>query len=160
MPPSMVTLKPPPADLAAGEVRLQFSRTVPADESRDLVPYYHFRILTGNDLDIGHINFRIGETDHVRLFAGHLGFEVKESFRGRAFAWQACCAIAPFVRSFYDEVVLTCDPDNHASRRTIEKLGARFLDEICVPPRASHCTELKVKRRYQWAVSEKRLCSD
>ena len=29
---------------------------------------------------------------------------------------------------------VTCDPDNVASRRTIERLGARYVETVQVPP--------------------------
>jgi len=102
-------------------------------------------------LDVGHINFRVGDTEHVRICAGHIGFEITETFRGHGYALQACRAIAPFVRSIYRSVTITCDPDNPASRRTIERLGAEFIDEVVV--RSSDPREeptLRIKRRYRW----------
>jgi predicted acetyltransferase len=145
------TLPVPPDPLSFGSVRLRFVRVVPGEPSRGIVPYYHFRIETMDGSEAGHINFRVGDTEHVRLCAGHIGFEIVEAFRGRHYALQACHAIAPFVRSVYDAVTITCDPDNGASIRTIERLGATFVDEIAVPPhdpqyeRGSRC-----KRRYRW----------
>ena len=141
----------PPEKLSSGKVSLRFVQLVPGDPSRGLVPFYHFRILTADDSDVGHINFRVGDTEHVRLCAGHIGFEILEAFRGRGYAFQACRAIAPFVASVYDAVTLTCDPDNHASRRTIERLGACFIDEVRVPPSDPHYQRgSRTKRRYQW----------
>jgi predicted acetyltransferase len=141
----------PPQDLSFGLVRLQFVRIVPGDASRGLVPSYHFRIFTAARNDAGHINFRVGDTEHVQLCAGHIGFEVSESFRGNRFAFQACRAIAPFVRSFYSAVIITCDPDNQASIRTIERLGASFVDQIAVPPHDPHYLRgLRWKNRYRW----------
>jgi predicted acetyltransferase len=141
----------PPSDLAFGEVRLALAHIVPADPVRDFVPYHHFRILLADSTDAGHINFRVGDTEHVRQFAGHIGFEVHEAFRGSGLALQACRAIAPFVRTFYEAVIITCDPDNMASSRTIEKLGATFIDEVAVPPAVSHSKEtMRIKRRYRW----------
>jgi tagatose 1,6-diphosphate aldolase len=99
----------------------------------------------------GHINFRVGHTEHVRVSAGHIGFEITEPFRGRGYARQACQAIAPFVRSIYEWVTITCDPENPASRRTIEKLGAQFVDEVVVPVEDPHYQRgSRMKRRYQW----------
>jgi tagatose 1,6-diphosphate aldolase len=146
-------LPAPPEALAFGEVGLRFVHIVPGDAPRGFVPSYHFRILTAGDVDVGHINFRVGDTEHVRLCAGHIGFEVGEPFRGRSLALQACRALAPFVRSVYASVTITCDPDNVASLRTIEKLGARFVDEVNVPPLDPHYRRgSRVKRRYRWAV--------
>jgi tagatose 1,6-diphosphate aldolase len=145
------TLPPVPAgDLSYGNVILRLARVVAGEPQRGLVPYFHFRIVTA-DSDVGHINFRVGDTEHIRGCAGHIGFEIAEAFRGHGYAWQACRAIAPFVRSVYKEVTITCDPDNPASRRTIERLGARFVDEVAVPAGdPSYERGARVKRRYRW----------
>jgi tagatose 1,6-diphosphate aldolase len=141
----------PPDDLSFDQVRLHFVRIVPGDVSRGFVPGYHFRILLDDATEVGHINFRVGDTDHVRICAGHIGFEILEPFRGHAYAFQACRAIARFVRTRYAAVIITCDPDNHASRRTIERLGARFVDEAAVPRHDPHFKRgSHIKRRYQW----------
>jgi tagatose 1,6-diphosphate aldolase len=138
--------------LCFDQVRLQFVQIKPGDLSRGFVPAYHFRILAKNGSDVGHINFRVGDTAHVRVCAGHIGFEIRESFRRHGYALQACRAIAPFVRQFYEVVTITCDPDNHASIRTIERLGAAFMDEVPVPPDDPHFQRgSPTKRRYQWA---------
>jgi tagatose 1,6-diphosphate aldolase len=149
--PSEHALPVPPESLSYGEVTLRFSRMVFPEPSRGLVPFYQYRILIGPELDAGHINFRIGDTEHVRICVGHVGFRIEESFRGHGYALQACRALAPFVRTIYPTVLITCDPDNHASRRTIEALGARFLDEVPVPPHDPHYERgSRAKRRYEW----------
>ncbi len=145
------SLPTPPENLAYGEVTLRFSRLVPGQVSRGLVPYYHFRIATTEGSDVGHINFRVGDTEHIRLCAGHIGFEVAEPFRGHRYALQACRALAPFVRSIYETVIITCNPDNVASRRTIERLGSIFMDEVPVPPHdPQYQRGSRAKRRYRW----------
>ena len=149
--PTTTPFPDPPETLSFGEVRLHFVRVISGDEPQGLVPQYHFRIITAGDVDVGHVNFRIGDNEHVRLCAGHIGFEISEAFRGRGFAFQACRAIAPFVRSFYKTVIITCDPDNRASLRTIERLGAGFVDEIPVPPHdPQYQRGARSKKRYRW----------
>ena len=141
----------PPETLSSGAVLLRFDRIVSGEPSRDFVPFYHFRILAAGGTDVGHINFRVGDTDHVQVSAGHIGYVVLEPFRGHGYAFQACRAIAPFVRSVYGAVIITCDPDNHASRRTIERLGASFIEEVAVPVNDPHYQRgSPIKRRYQW----------
>ena len=144
-------LPAPALTLAFGEVSLQFVKVLPGDPSRGFVPSYHFRIVTRDGSEVGHVNLRIGDTQHVLLCAGHIGFQIKEKSRGHGYAFQACRALAPFIRSFYLEVIITCDPDNIASRRTIERLGASFLEEIAVPPEDAHFQRgSSTKRRYRW----------
>jgi len=146
------TFHTPPDNLSFGQVRLHFVQVIPGDPSRDFVPAYHFRILVSDGSDVGHINFRVGDTEHVRVCAGHIGFEVAEQFRGHGYAFDACRAIAPFVRSIYEMVTITCDPDNVASVRTIERLGAKFTDEVSVPAHDPHYQRgSRRKMRYRWA---------
>jgi tagatose 1,6-diphosphate aldolase len=149
--PSIETFPTPPDTLSFDEVRLSFVRVIPGDPARDFVPMYHFRILTADGLDVGHLNFRIGDTEHVRICAGHIGFEIREPFRGHRYAFQVCRAIAPFVHSISGAVMITCDPDNIASIRTIERLGASFADEVAVPAHDPHFQRgSRSKRRYRW----------
>ena len=149
--PPIETFQTPPDTLSFGEVRLSFVRVIPGDPSQDFVPMYHFRILAADGSDVGHINFRVGDTEHVRVCAGHIGFAIREQFRGHGYALQACRAVAPFVRSIYESVTITCDPDNLASIRTIERLGARFIDEVPIPAHDPHYKRgSRSKRRYTW----------
>ena len=143
------SLPAPPENLSFDQVALRFIRIEPAEPSRGFVPYYNFRILVGGD-DVGHINFRVGETEHL-VYAGHIGFQVIKGFRGHGYAFQACRAIAPLVSLIYPEVMITCDPDNTASRRTIERLGASFIEEIPVPMHdPNYQRGSRTKRRYRW----------
>ncbi|HEY1660853.1 MAG TPA: GNAT family N-acetyltransferase [Verrucomicrobiae bacterium] len=145
------SLPAPGESFSFGEVTLRFVRIVPGDDSRSLVPYYHFQIIATDGKDVGHINFRVGDTEHVLVCVGHIGFEIDEPFRGHHFAFQACRAIAPLVRSFYETVIITSNPDNHASLRTIERLGAGFIDEVAVPPYDPHYQSgSRRKKRYRW----------
>jgi tagatose 1,6-diphosphate aldolase len=149
--PDVAQLPAAPCGLHFGEVTLELGEIVPGDEARAFVPYYHFRILLSDGTDVGHINFRVGDTRHVQLAAGHIGFEIEEPRRGNRYALQACRAIAPLVRMVYSSVIVTCDPENVASRRTIEKLGATFIDEIAVPLDDPICAKgPRTKRRYRW----------
>jgi tagatose 1,6-diphosphate aldolase len=143
-------LPPPPQSLANGDVVLRLDRIVPGDPSRNYVPYYHFRIIRGDGTDVGHINFRVGDTEHIRRFAGHIGFQIAEPHRGHGYAGQACRAIMPLLRTLYESVLITCDPSNAASRRTIEKLGATLLDEIATTVDSSGQHFQHTKRRYIW----------
>ena len=145
------TLPDAPPYLSYGAATVRFSHVGAGDPTHGLVPFYHFRIFV-EDLDVGHINFRVGDTRHVQLCSGHIGYGISESFRGHGYAFQACCALACFVRTVSPEVIITADPDNYASLRTIERLGAVFLDETKVPEDDPHyALGSRVKRRYRWS---------
>jgi tagatose 1,6-diphosphate aldolase len=140
----------PPADLAHGPVRLRFLHQVPGNLRRGFAPSYQFQVMAGDE-DAGHINFRVGHSTHVDMCAGHIGYEILEPFRGQHFAYHACLALAPFIRAVSGTVIITCDPDNVPSIKTIARLGATFLGEVPVPVEDPHYARgSRTKRRYQW----------
>ena len=140
-----------PGNLSFGEVTLILDSIKPGDAARGMVPYYHFRIRDAEGADVGHINLRVGDTEHIRVCAGHVGYKIAPEFRGHRYAYQACRALAPFIRTIYDAVVLTCAPTNMPSIRTIERLGATFIDEIAVPESdPTYLRGSRIKRQYFW----------
>lgn len=55
---------------------------------------------------------------------GHIGYEVRPSARRRGHATAMLAASLPWARRLgLEKVLLTCDDDNEASRRTIERNG-------------------------------------
>lgn len=142
-----------PEVLSGDHVKLRFDVIRPGDESKGHVPFYHFRIVNDDGTDVGHINLRIGDTDHVTFRAGHVGYEITPAYRGRGYAFHACKALASFIRSLRSEVLLTVDPLNLSSIRTIEKLGCTFLDEIAInPAEDAYKRGERLKRRYLWRL--------
>lgn len=125
-----------PGSLSDGIVRLELVGTLPADPLRGWVPYYVFHIYcaqSGNRA--GEIHLRIGNTEHMRLYGGHLGYGVRPEYRGRRFAARAVRLLVPLaLRHGLTELWITCNPDNIASRRTCEIAGAELVGTIDLPP--------------------------
>ncbi len=107
-----------PTHLHSGSIRLKFNKIVKVEPHGELVPFYHFKVIDSTDLVVGHINFRVGDTRHVKMCAGHVGYEILPEYRGRSFSYHACKALAPFIKRHYDHVILTVDPLNLPSIRT------------------------------------------
>jgi predicted acetyltransferase len=146
-------MKVPVENLQYGTIKLLFIKIVETDSSRGLVPVYHFKILNLNDEVVGHINFKNGDTEHVLQYAGHIGYEIRDGYRGNGYAYFACLALKQFLRKDYAEVILTSDPDNLASIRTIKKLGARFINEVVVAQTdPSYENGSRVKHRFIWEL--------
>lgn len=107
-------------------ISLALSKTVPASKEKRWVPYYHFLILK-NNINIGHINFRVGNTKSILEYDGHIGYEIKPKYRGFCSAYHAVCLLLPFIAEHgFESIVLTCHPDNIASFKTFERLGADY----------------------------------
>ena len=132
-------------------IHLRLDRIDPADPVGKLVPSFHFAIENSQGERVGHINFRVGNTRHILQCAGHVGFEIHPQHQGKAYAFHACQALAPFIRQFYSHVILTSDPSNAPSIRTLEKLGAEYLDEVDVSADdPAYGAGARQKKRYAW----------
>lgn len=115
------------------EIKLQLIDTYKG--SKGALPFYWWNIiLKRNNTSIGKISFRIGNNYHS-YYNGNIGYEIDEEYRGNNYALKACKLILP-IANFYNinKINLSCDYDNIASYKIIEKLDAKFVEEV-VPPR-------------------------
>jgi predicted acetyltransferase len=122
-----------PGLLVDGELRLALHAFIFHPVHR--VPTYDFSMVadtTGEEL--GAIRLRIGSTPHVERYAGHIGYNVLPAHRGHHYAARSVKLVLPLARQVgLNPLWITCDPQNHASRRTLELAGARFVEIVEVP---------------------------
>ena len=99
------------------------------------VPTYNFRMVHAvARVEMGGINLRVGSTPHIERYAGHIGYSVHPPFRGHRYATRSLRLIVPLTRRLgLDPLWITCDPENHASRRCLELAGAQFVEIVEVP---------------------------
>jgi len=100
------------------------------------VPSYSFRMVrAATSEELGGIRLRVGSTPHVERYAGHIGYSVHMEHRGHRYAARSVRLLVPFARRVgLDPVWITCDPDNVASRRSIELAGGVYVETVDVPP--------------------------
>lgn len=83
----------------------------------------------------GALGLRLGHDENLELYLGHLGYHVLPPARGHHFAERACRLVLPIARQYgFQELWITTNPDNTASRRTIEHLGGVWVNQVDVPP--------------------------
>ncbi len=124
------TIVPP----RAGDIRLALDRTVAPDSSAAIVPAYNFHIDMG-EVRAGTISLRVGDHERLVRYAGQVGFAVDPPFRGQHLAERATRLLLPLARVHgLDPLWITCNPDNIASIRTLERLGAMFVEQVDLPP--------------------------
>lgn len=120
-------------ELRDGELRLELvSHEVNAIHK---VPTWSFRMVHAESgEELGTIRLRVGDSRHVVMYAGHVGYAVYERHRGHRYAERALRMLLPVARRLgLDPLWVTCDPENVASRRTLERMGARLVEEVDVP---------------------------
>ncbi len=73
------------------------------------------------------LNFRL--TEELTAFGGHIGYDIRPTARGRGHATALLRAVLGAARGAgIERALLTCAPDNHASRRVIERNGGVCTD--------------------------------
>jgi tagatose 1,6-diphosphate aldolase len=124
-----------PGTLTDGELQLQLLTTESADVSIWHAHTYRFEIqLAGNAEPVGRINLRIGDSEVLTRYAGHIGYSIDEPHRGHHYAERACRLLLSFAARHHMRTIwITCAPDNPASRRTLQRLGAEFVEIVDVP---------------------------
>ncbi len=133
-----------------GEVQLRLTKLLQADTSPWGVPAYLFDIVL-DEARAGALSLRIGDSSCALFYAGHVGYAVFEDFRGRGLARTAVMAVMPLaVEHGLSPLWFTCEPQNAASIKTIESLGAVLVETVDLPATYdSYARGERQKRRYR-----------
>ena len=95
-------------------------------------PTYYFEIIA-DGANAGYVSLRVGFSRNL-YYSGQIGYTVNARQRGRGYAGRACRLLIPLMRAHgMTKVLITNNPDNTASRRVCEKLGAKFLRVVKIP---------------------------
>jgi tagatose 1,6-diphosphate aldolase len=127
-----------PGTLKDRELRVVLTSTLLPNQAGVEVLTYCFTLAAdGVPSPVGHIHLRVGHSENLELYQGHIGYGVNQAWRGRHFAERASRLLLPFAaEQGLNPVWITCDPDNLPSRRTCERLGAKFVEIVDVPSTA------------------------
>jgi predicted acetyltransferase len=124
-----------PGRLIDNDLELVLVKKYPGDPAINHVPAYKFKMTpVDQDEEIGRIELRVGNTDHIVMYAGHIGYSVGQEHRGHRYAARACRLLLPLARRHGLKALwITCNPDNIASRKTCELAGARLVEIVDLP---------------------------
>ena len=124
-----------PGKLIDNDLELVLVKEYRGDPLRSYVPSYKFKMThPGQDEEIGQIMLRVGNTNHIVMYAGHIGYRVHKEYRGNRYAAKACKLLLSLARKHeLNPLWITCNPDNIPSRRTCELLGAKMIEIVNLP---------------------------
>lgn len=140
--------------IVGDELALVLNRVLNEQEALEGVPAYLFDIVFHDGTRIGQIDLRLSDAEPLVLYGGQVGYGIDRAYRGHSYALEACRLLKTVaLASQFDQLWITCNPDNYASIRTCEKLGAVFVERLSVPKG----TELwrrgdREKLRYLWLL--------
>lgn len=135
-------------------ISLIFNRLIRKTESLGQVPAYLFNITLPDETPIGQIDLRLGINESLVMYGGQIGYGIDKPYRGHGYAAQACELLRGLALDFgFEQLWVTCNPDNIASIKTCERLGATLVDQVDVP----EGSELwyrgdRVKLRFLWVL--------
>lgn len=105
----------------------------PAQPGESRAPQTTFWIVLDGSKAVGKLNLRHSLTPKLEKLGGHMGYEIRSSYRGRGIASQAVALGLEEARAFgLSELIITCDDDNPASIRVLEKNGAVLMDRYAL----------------------------
>ena len=124
-----------PGVLVDCELELILIEQYPGNPNLNFAPAYRFKMVNSYDgREFGRIDLRIGNTYDLRMYSGHVGYRVYEAHRGHRFAARAVRLVLPLARQHQLDILwITCNPDNHASRRSCELAGLKFIEIVDLP---------------------------
>lgn len=116
------------------EIYLKLYKTADENKEKGYVPAYYFEIVRcDDDIEVGKCDLRVGHNYNTK-YGGNIGYEIFEPYRGNHYASKACKLLFLLARKHkMSNVIITCDPDNIASRKTCEYSGAELIEIINVP---------------------------
>lgn len=116
------------------KLALVLNRVLSKKEALDSVPAYLFDIVFHDGTRIGQIDLRLGSTDMLVMYGGQIGYGIDKPYRGHRYAAAACLLIKEVALNCgFDELWITCNPDNTASVKTCENIGATYIERVDVP---------------------------
>ena len=143
--------------LTDGEIELKIIEKVPANEQKGYVPIYKYKItLQGSDKSIGNVDIRIGHNENI-YYGGNIGYNIDEQYRGNSYAAKACKIIKRVaIAHDMNKILITCNPNNIASKKTCVKAGLILKSVEDLPP---HNSLYQLGDRqvciYEWNLNER-----
>ncbi len=104
--------------------------TVPTGEVFRRVPHEPLWLCAA-DVFIGEVSFRHELNDPLKQFGGHIGYGIRPVFQGHGFATLAVQRVRKrALKMGIEQLLVTCSPENTASKRVILKNGGVYRDTL------------------------------
>lgn len=136
-------------DLRDDEIHLLLVAMNEAVPEKKWVPSYGFDICLLDGTKVGICNLKIDNTELTK-YCGNIGYSIIENYRGNKYSLRASKLLLKLAQMHnLKYVAITCAPDNFASNRICELLGAKFIENVFVPESHEMYSEYKKLNIYK-----------
>lgn len=119
--------------LVDDEIQLCLQKTVDGNIEKEWLPAYHFAICDKQGREMGICDLRVGHNLNT-YYGGNIGYRIYEEYRGHHYAGKACLLLFGLAKKHnMDYLIITCNPNNYASKRTCEYLGCHLIETAELP---------------------------
>lgn len=101
-------------------------------EDDGIETYVYDIVVPSIERTVGRVEYRVESGRDLRYY-GNIGYVIYVPYRGHNYAYKACLLLIALMRGKIkglQEIMITCNPDNIASKKTILKLGFEFIETI------------------------------
>lgn len=119
---------------------------------------YHFKMKNKKSGDeMGEINIKAGYNENIINYRGNIGFTVYKNYRGHHYSGRSCILLIPVIKFLkLNPIWITCNIDNHASRKNIEKIGAVYIETTTISETSPYFQYYPVgarkKLKFKWEI--------
>jgi predicted acetyltransferase len=124
------------SDCTSGSVvdLIEDGKEAPSSQNLYAGSVYYEICLHRQRMKIGECDLRIGMNDEL-YYAGNIGYRIFDGWRGHHYAYEACLLLFRIAKEKYhmNTLIITCSPENTASKKTLERLGGTLVETVNVP---------------------------
>ena len=119
--------------IVGNRIDLILNEVVDAVPAKKFVDCLCYDVVLKSGETIGSISAKLGMNE-VLYYVGNIGYEIFDDFRGNGYAPEAVELVKKvFIKNDIHKIIITNDPENEASMRVCEKVGARFVQKVEIP---------------------------
>ena len=119
--------------LKTDEIMLRLEKAAEGNPEKGWVPEYHFAICNPQGEKMGVCDLRLGHNEKL-YYGGNIGYRVEQPYRGHHYAGKACKLLFELAKQHeMGHVIITCNPENIASKKTCEYVGGTLLEIAELP---------------------------
>lgn len=111
---------------------INFEKRLKAKYKNYAPSHVYLGVRKEDDRLVGIIDYRSPLTEFLLKYGGNIGYSVRPSERGKGYAAEMLGLVLSICRDAGEKrILVTCDKDNVASRKSIVKNGGVLENEIC-----------------------------